>query len=230
MTQQLSDVIFSKILSSDFKHKLLRKNLTKNEKISLSYFYARYTKQTTKAALKSHLEELQTGRLARVGAFIYKLTRQILNIGANGLVHFLGDLVARSVGASPTDAKWNEYFPELASSIESDFEDAEGSLVAFCRLVDLCKKLGNQKVLLILDKIDEDPRFGNAAEDIAEFIEPLLTDNKLLLNNKFQLVVSLWIIPLNMLKGSVRTQKLNCPVINWSFEDLEHFPIKLVHT
>lgn len=217
LTQQLADALFSTMATSSFNHRLL----TKNEKISLSYFYARYTRQTTKVALNSRLEELQMSRLARVGTFIYKLTRHILNIGANGAVHFLGDLVARSLGSSPTDQRWNEYFPELASSIEADFADAEGSLMAFCRLVDLCKKLGNQKVLLILDKIDEDPRFGNAAEDIAEFIEPMLTDNKLLLNNKFQLVVSLWLIPLNMLKSSVRTQKLNCPVINWSFEDLK---------
>jgi hypothetical protein len=217
LTQQLADALFSIIANSKFNYKLL----TKNERISLSYFFARYTKHITKAALKSRLEELQMGPLSRLGAFIYKATRQILNIGANGLVHFLGDLVARSAGASSTDVKWNEYFPELASSIESDFADADGSLTAFCRLVDLCKKLRYEKVLLILDKIDEDPRFGNAAEDIAEFIEPLLTDNKLLLNNKFQLVVSLWIIPLNMLKGSVRTQKLNCPIINWSFEDLK---------
>jgi hypothetical protein len=209
--------LFSKIETKNLKFQ----KLSKNDRVQLSYYLARYTKQATKGILETRLDEIRTGKWARIGALLYKGTRSLLNVGMNGLVHFLGDIIARSIGAHSTDQKWNEYFPEIAPIIKEDFADAEGSFFAFSRLVLLCKKLGYQRVIFIIDKIDEDSRFGNAAEDISEFIEPLLTDNKLLLDKSFQLVISLWVIPLNMIKSSVRTQKLNCPTINWSSGDLK---------
>lgn len=217
LTQQLSDALFKEIAS----RKLTAGKLRKQDRVLLSYYLYRYTKQVTKNLLSEALDRLQAGFWRKAGVWVYSATRHTLNIGANGAVHFIGDLVARGMGVPPTDSKWNEYFPELKISVDADFADAEGSLVAFRRLVRLSKELGFQKVVLILDKLDEDPRFENAAEEIASFASPMLTDNKLLLDNEFQLVVSIWLIPLNMLKDAVRTQKLNWSNIHWSSLDMK---------
>ena len=75
-------------------------------------------------------------------------------------------------------------------------------------------------IIIFLDKIDEDSRFSNDSETIASFVEPLMTDNKLLLNPNLQIIVSIWSVPFNLLKDSIRTQKYYCPTLAWTKGDL----------
>ncbi len=89
------------------------------------------------------------------------------------------------------------------------------------QLSDLVAAIGLGTPICVLDKVDEDARFLNAAEDISDFVRPLLTDTKLLTSSKVQIVISVWIIPYNLLKSDVRTQKIYCPVIDWTRADLE---------
>ncbi len=49
----------------------------------------------------------------------------------------------------------------------------------------------------------------------------MLTDNKFLLHQNFQVVFSLWVVPLNFIKSQVRTQKINSPEISWEHSDLK---------
>lgn len=81
--------------------------------------------------------------------------------------------------------------------------------------------MGFTNIVILLDKIDEDSRFSNDADIISRFVTPLLTDNKLLLNPNLQIVISIWSVPYDLLKGNIRTQKFYCPTLIWKDNDLK---------
>jgi hypothetical protein len=100
-------------------------------------------------------------------------------------------------------------------------EKQEISYAFLQRCLNLVRSLGYKKFTLIIDKIDKDSRLQNDAEEIANFIEPVLTDNKLLLNKDLQLIISLWNIPFGFLSDRVRSQKHFSTYLRWDIKDLE---------
>ena len=213
---RLSDALFSK-MSEDKK---TGKALTRDDKISLSYYLAHFTHPSTTAQLKRQIEKLQVGLFPRLLNLIYRVSRHSLNLGANATANFFGDLISKSVGMHSPDQKWTEYFPDRKIAVDTSFAEEDASYRVLMSLVDLAKKVGYERVTIIFDKIDEDPRLNNAGEEIADFIRPLVTDNKLLIDNRLQNIVALWVIPFNLLRNSVRTQKIYCPIISWKDGDL----------
>lgn len=217
--ESISRELFERIADNNVS---VRK-LSREDKISLSYFLHHFVPTHTKAELKRKIESIQIGRVKRSFAWIYRVLRVPANVGINAATHFLGDLLSKTLGTNvPGESTFREYLPDYSPSAQNDFNDAEASYSRLKQLIELTRRLGFEKVVCILDKIDEDPRFGNAAEEIADFIEPLVTDTKYLLDKDFQVVVSLWIIPYNMLRDKVRTQKVYCPILDWSTRDLEN--------
>lgn len=59
----------------------------------------------------------------------------------------------------------------------------------------------------------------NDAESIADFIKPLLTDNKLLLNSNIQIIASIWTIPFNKVLPHFRKNKYCCEEIHWTKDE-----------
>jgi hypothetical protein len=86
----------------------------------------------------------------------------------------------------------------------------------------IVEKLQFNKIIVLIDRIDEDQRFENDAELIATYTKLILTDEKLLLTPKLQIVFTSWTTPFNFIKQYVRTQKHSCTIINWSNSDLEN--------
>lgn len=76
-------------------------------------------------------------------------------------------------------------------------------------------------ITIIIDKLDEDSRLKNNGENIANFARTILTDNRLLLNQDVKIIISMWSTPFNHLKEEVRTQKHNCPQLEWLNADLK---------
>lgn len=216
LTRHLSESLFDKIASEG---KFLGK-LTKDDRVLLSYYYARFTTPATKNVLTRKVSDLQNSLLTKIGVGFYKVAKIPINIGANLAVHLFGNVAARSMGLAEPPASWNDYFPEISINIDNDFKDTEGSFAALKRLVELVHKCSYERIVFAFDKVDEDPRLGNAGEKISAFIGPILTDNKLLLSRDFQVVIALWVIPYNMIRDRTRTQKLYSPVIEWSNADL----------
>ncbi|MCE2964086.1 MAG: P-loop ATPase, Sll1717 family [Chitinophagales bacterium] len=116
--------------------------------------------------------------------------------------------------------KIKDFFPELPVNFETEFIDQETTYELLLRILKLIKKLGFNRILVVFDRVDEDSRFSNDAEQISEFIVKILTDNKLLLEEDLQIVFSTWVTPFNFIKDQVRTQKHYCPTLRWTFEDL----------
>ncbi|WP_162596245.1 hypothetical protein [Methylobacterium sp. 17Sr1-1] len=133
---------------------------------------------------------------------------------------FLSDLISQAAGTPKQQSEWKEYFPEFTYNIDESFSDPEISFSMLKKLVGLSKKIGYNNIIFIFDKADEDARLNNAAEEIESFIEPVVTDNKFLTDDSFQVILSLWVIPFNMLKDRVRTQKIFCPSVIWDDADL----------
>ena len=86
----------------------------------------------------------------------------------------------------------------------------------------IVEKLQFNKIIVLIDRIDEDQRFENDAELIATYTKLILTDEKLLLTPKLQIIFTSWTTPFNFIKQYVRTQKHSCTIINWSNSDLEN--------
>lgn len=199
----------------------LTKKFTEEEKLLLTYFYVHFAADATRGLAKRTARDIQISGMKRFIQGAYNLLRIPLNVATNVGVGIISDVVARSAGTvSDISAEVKEYFPELASGIESEFPDQKNTLEAMRRFASLVRKSGFSRIIVILDKLDEDSRLDNAAEDIADFISPILTDNAFLLDESFQIIVSLWVVPLNFIRDKVRTQKVYSPEVVWEHADL----------
>lgn len=195
-------------------------SLTEDDRILLTYFFVNFASDATRGNASRVSRDIQTTRFKKCITALYNFLRSPLNVATNAAVSIVGDIVARAAGVSNIDVQVREYFPEVVAGVQTEFPNPDATLEALRKLVALAKRLGYKKITLILDKIDEDQRFKNAAEDIAKFVQPILSNNKLMLDCGCQVVVSLWIVPLNFLAGEYRAQKIYSPEVTWDNDDL----------
>ena len=216
ITQDLVNNFFSNLINI----KNAKKKMSDDEKILLTYYYINFASDAVRGLATRTARSIQLSWWRQCGISLYNFCRNPLNIFTSVGVNIVADVVAKSMGGSGVSDRVAEYFPEIVAGVESKLPKAEDSLEALNRFAILVQKTGFRRVILILDKIDEDPRLENAAEEISLFIESILTNNKFLLSHNFQTIVSTWIVPLNFLKGKVRTQKIQSPEIRWEHDDL----------
>ncbi len=198
--------------------------LDKEEKILLSYLLKNFVPQISKTTLKDKIRRIQLPWYKRYYKKVEGFVRGIFNYGATVGGVFVDDYIAKHFTGLPplTDSvKIKDYFPELPEDIENEFIDQEISIQLLQRIISISKKLGFEKSLIAIDKIDEDQRFGNDADKISEFILPLLQDNQLLLAENIQFLICVWSTPFSFIKSQIRTQKHYCPVLTWRIEDMK---------
>jgi len=213
----ISNEFFSSAAKVNFYHD----KLTDDERVLLAYFYSNFASDATRGLAQRAVRKIQVSPAKRAGIALYNFIRNPLNMLGHAGATLLADIIAKSTGGTPIASQAVEYFPEIAAGIESDFPKPEATYEALRRLNELVRKSGYNRVVVVFDKIDEDARFENAAENISEFIEPILSNNKLLLDDTFQLVFSLWVVPLNFIRDKVRTQKISSPSLKWQHDDLK---------
>jgi len=220
LISKLSIVLFDK-LSIDVKR---IKKLSKEEKVLLSYMLKNFLPLVSKRTLKERIEKIQIPLFERLFRVFFNNSRGVLNYTATAGGKFIDEYLAKHYKGVPSlisDADIKEFFPELPLTIDDSFNDLEINYQLLNDTLKLIKKLDFERIVILLDKVDEDSRLENNGEAIADFISPVLTDNKLLLNKNLQLIFSMWSTPFNYLLENVRTQKHYCPKINWTFNDLE---------
>ncbi len=215
---KLSIKLFDTLITQKYRIK----ELNKEERLLLSFLLKNYVKGVTRKSLIEKIEKIQTPVTVRGLKKTYNYCRFLLNYGFTATTSLISDAITRHFSNLPpiTVGKVREYLPELSTEIDGGFLNNETSYYLIERILNVIEKMKFNKVIVAFDKLDEDSRLKNDAENIAEFIEPLLTDNKLLLNSNIQLIISIWLVPFNHLKDTVRTQKHFCPVINWDRADL----------
>jgi len=200
------------------------KKLNKEDKILLSYLLTNFVPQVSKRIIKEKIESIQINKFKKTFISIFNTFRGVFNWGASAGAAIADDYIMKHVSGIPklnNEGIIKEYFPELPLEINEDFNDLEITYQLLQDVLKLINKTGYKKIVLLLDKIDEDARLSNNGDSIAEFVRPIVTDNKLLLSESLQIVLSMWIIPYNFLLENIRTQKHYVPILDWSKEDLK---------
>jgi len=212
--------LFAKIGGSPFK--LL--SLNKEDKILLSYLLSEFLTPISQNSLKDKISKIQLAPWTRLANWTYNKVRGPLNFGGTVLKNVTYQYLIKHYSFLPVledNNQIQEFFPELKLNVQSDFFDQEISFRLLTRVGAISNKLGFKKPVILLDKLDEDQRFENDADIIAEFVRPFLTDGNLLSINEFELVFFIWSTPFRFIEELVRTQKYYCPSLRWSKSDLE---------
>lgn len=195
---------------------------TKEDRVDLSMYLHRYLGATSKAMLRDKINKIQNsfGKRFLVGS--YNVTRVVLNYGLKAASKFASDALTKHFSSLPAfDAGDSEYFRRIESEIDESFNPEQKQYFYLEKLCRLIKKTGVEKIYIIIDKIDEDSRFESDAENIADYIKKLASDNKILTNDLFHILLFVWSTPFNYIRDVVRTQKLSFFPLSWKRTELE---------
>lgn len=219
--RSVTSALFSRLAEN--KKIIDKSKIGKEDRLLLSYLLKYYTDPITKKELKEKIEQVQSSKFKRTVIKGYNYIRYTLNYGATVASNMLSDTITSHFSKLPPiveRGKVKEFFPEISTEADEDFISTDATYAFIERVISLIEQLGYKRIILTFDKLDEDPRFENDADGISEFIKPLVTDNNLLTEGKIQLIISLWVVPFNLIKDAVRTQKHYCPEIEWTKYDL----------
>lgn len=203
--------------------------LSKEDRVDLSMFLHEYLGASTKNLLLDKLKKIQNGPIKRLFIGGYNMVRVVLNYGLKAATMAVSDALTKHFSSLPPIETGNsEYLPRVEAEVDTSFEQGQRQyyyLEKFCRLA---KKAGFEKIYIFIDKLDEDPRFQNDAEEVADFLRPIASDNKILTSDLFHSVLFAWSTPFNYIRESVRTQKLSFTSLTWDRPDLEKVLAKRV--
>lgn len=203
---------------------------TKEERIDLSMYLHTYLGATTKSLLRDKIKKIQNSITKRLVIGTYNATRVILNYGLKALSKFASDALTKHFSSLPEfDTGDAEYLKRIDSEIDESFNQEQKQYFYLEKLCYLIKKLGIEKIYIIIDKIDEDPRFESDAENISEYIKKIASDNKILTNENFQIILFAWSTPFNYIRDTVRTQKLSFSSLSWDRPQLENALTRRLH-
>lgn len=221
LIEHLSVSLFSNL--AEYRGRISK--LNREEKLLLCYLLQNFVPQISKGNLREKIEHIQVSWLRRSYKKFENIFRGFFNYGATAGGVFIDEYIAKHFTGLPPlteSVQIKNFFPELPTvNIEEEFINQETSYQLIIRIARLAKKLGYKRVLVVFDRADEDARFMNDAEAIGDFIVKILTDNKFLLAEEFQVVFSTWSTPFNFIKEQVRTQKHYCPSLSWTSTDLK---------
>ena len=153
-----------------------------------------------------------------------------INIFISGVVEILSTTVRSSLGLPDPNKEdfYKSYLPEFsterptASQLNDGIKSDEKALKRI--LMDLSQIINNSglgKPVILFDKIDEYPSLSGNTTSISNFIEAILKDTTLLLNQSYSLVFSLWdAIRTDLNSKGVRFDKIKPVDISWSNEQL----------
>jgi hypothetical protein len=194
----------------------------KDERIDLSMYFHRYVKSSTKSQLTEQIKKIQNRLLKRVSIGLYNTFRVILNYGLKAAIKISNDALTHHFSALPEfnygDA---EYFKRLEIEVDESFTAADRSFFTLEKLCSLVIKSKISDILVIVDKLDEDPRFKNDSESIGKYLEGIASNNKVMVNDSFKMILFVWSTPFNSIKSNVRTQKLIFQQLSWTSRALK---------
>lgn len=203
--------------------------LSKEDRLDLSMFLHEYLGASTRALLLAKLKRVQNSLLKRSLIGAYNTCRVVLNYGLKAAAMAVSDALTKHFSSLPPIEMGNsEYFGRLEAEVDTSFEQSQRQYYYLDKICTLAQKASFEKIYIFIDKLDEDPRFQNDAEDVADFLRPLASDNKILTSDRFHTVLFAWSTPFNYIHDSVRTQKLSFTSLTWDRPSLEKVLAKRV--
>jgi Cdc6-like AAA superfamily ATPase len=234
-TEDLYNFLVERIAARFFDQSIATPNrfwcYSKDERIDLSMYLHRYLSQSTKHQLRDKIGRIQNGLIKRWSIGAYNSFRVALNYGLKAATKVISDALTKHFSSLPDiDIGNSDYFKRIEAEIDDAFTGEEKQYFYLEKLCRLIQKGGFNKIYIVIDKIDEDPRFQNDAESISEFIKPIGADNKILTTDLFHILLFFWSTPFNYIKDSVRTQKLSFQELGWTHQALEKVLQKRLET
>jgi len=193
-----------------------------DERMHLSMYLHEYVPTSTKNQLREKIKKLQNTLCKRVGIKLYNTCRVVLNYGMKAVTKTVSDAITKHFSALPEFDSGNaEYFQRLEAEVDESFTPEDKSYHYLDKLCNLVLKSKINQIVILIDKIDEDPRFQNDAEKIAKFIEGIASNNKVMINDNFNVVLFVWSTPFNSIISNIRTQKISCQPLSWTSNELK---------
>jgi len=223
--EQLYDFIVQHIASEFFKkissHPGSLWKYNKDDRLHLSMYLHQYVPASTKHQLREQIRKIQQGFVKRSAVGLYNSTRLVLNYGLKAITKTVSDALTKHFSALPEfDSGDIEYFRKLEMEVDEGFTPADRSFYLLEKLCSLVLNSKIKEIILVIDKIDEDPRLQNDAERIASFIEGFASNHKVLINNDFKVLLFVWSTPFNSVRSNIRTQKIVLQPLSWTRDGL----------
>lgn len=224
--EELYDFLTKSISSAFFEAMAETPNFlwkySKDDRLELSLFLHQYVTSSSKKQLSEKIKTIQNGFFKRGSLAVYNVTRGVLNYGLKAFTKVVSDSLTKHFSALPEiDMGDSEYFKKIEAEIDDSFTLEDRAYFYLSKICDLIKKSKFKKIIVIIDKIDEDTRFKNDATLIANYIEGFASDNKLMVSEKFNALLFLWTTPFNQIKQNIRTQKITLQPLSWNLESLK---------
>lgn len=194
----------------------------KDDRIHLSLYLHQYVPASTKLQLREQIKKIQHGLLKRKAIIFYNSVRVVLNYGLKAATKAVSDALTSHFSAlSHFDTGDAEYFKRLEAEVDEEFTPADRSYYYLDKLCSLILKSQIEEIIILVDKIDEDPRFKNDAERIAKFIEGIASNHNVIINEKFKVILFVWSTPFNAIRSNIRTQKIILQPLSWTQSGLK---------
>ncbi|NJC37237.1 hypothetical protein GGR60_001772 [Xanthomonas arboricola] len=196
--------------------------LSKEDRLDLSMFLHEYLGASTKNLLTEKIKKIQNGPIKRFFIGTYNTCRSVLNYGLAAATMVVSDALTKHFSSlPPIDTAKSDYLKKLDLEVDTSFEKDRREYFYLEKICVLANKAGFNKIYVFIDKVDEDPRFQNDAEDVADYLRIIASDNKILTSSHFHVVFFAWSTPFNYTRDSVRTQKISFTSLTWDRPDLE---------
>jgi hypothetical protein len=209
-----------------FKKGLGLSRFDRRERLFLAYLHNQFIETTTRTEQDEILRGIQLPRWKQHFAWIWRIfLKTPANVAATAGVNLISQMINESLGNPPPatrDGEIRKVFPDLPfEKTDNRFLSIPTNLTLLERINTLCRKLGKTRCVIIIDKLDEDNRLQTDVEAVAAFLQPLVTDNNLMLSPHLQVIVCLWAVPFRILdQQGIRAQKINTERLWWGHEDL----------
>ncbi|MEA9844388.1 P-loop ATPase, Sll1717 family [Xanthomonas campestris] len=196
--------------------------LSKEDRLDLSMFLHEYLGASTKKLLTEKIKKIQNGLVKRFLIGTYNTFRSFLNYGLAAATMVVSDALTKHFSSlPPIDTVKSDYLKRLDLEVDTSFEKEQRQYFYLEKICTLASKAGFNKIYIFIDKVDEDPRFQNDAEDVADYLRVIASDNKILTSDHFHVVFFAWSTPFNYIRDSVRTQKISFTSLTWDRPNLE---------
>jgi len=195
--------------------------LSSQEKVLLSYLLQHHTTALSRNELMEDLRRIQYSRLKRATVSLFNLSRGLLNRAAGVAIDMFSETVSKSLGLPQSVAGGaKDYLQAIDLKVDGALDEAKASLVILQQTIALCRKIGMDKLTLVLDRIDEDSRLRNDSELIADFLRPFLSENDIFYEQHLQFIFSIWSVPFQKVKPDFRANKFCVEQVCWESHEL----------
>jgi Cdc6-like AAA superfamily ATPase len=225
---------FSLVLS---KNPGFVKKLDKFEKEKLAFFIQEFFKTLSKREYLERNDKIKRFKIKNFFGNVYNnIFNRPINYFISGGVELVSDIISQSLNLPKIQNVnfYKNYIPNYTASTPSkkfsitdfDYNSLKEILIDISRII---KKTGYHNVVVLIDKIDENRNLKGSINDVCLFLEGILKDTNLLMQQDFSLVFSIWDEVRNELAAKgVRFDKFKPVDVTWTAQEMSQIIDKRV--